>query len=385
MTAAWRALLGAGLGLSLTTACDTPPEAVAEQYVVAREHGHPRQAYGLLSQPDRDVRAYRDFAKAQVQAVNERIERLLARRTKVHVRSVAAESKQATAVVELVRVDVGDGSRQLIAAELKTDGPSVASRLQKLNLPTRTSTETLTLVRESGEWRVFLGLAAQDEVARQRDVDRLKRLGIQRMQQGHLAWAWETYEAARKLDPRDPGISHAITVLKTLTDEKHQAAQHAEEAAAYRPKVIVNRVKVQGRRVLGEVRNTGDRYVEQVEVTVTGLDRQGAPITEAVTYPVGAPSAPGPSSAPASRAGAARSSSAPASRAGAARSSSAPASRAGAARSSSAPTGSRPVRALLAPGHAHPFVATFENPPQGWKGAVEVRVTRVRFGAPSKP
>ena len=299
-------------------ACGTPPEDVAERFVVAREHGYARQAYDLLSQPDRDVRAYRAFERAQVRTVDERVERLLARRTKVRVEPVEVVRRTARMAVELVRVDVSEGSRKLIASEL-ADGPAVASRLQKLDLPTKTSTESLRLVKEAAGWRVFLDLERQDKAARQSEVARLKRLGRSRMQDGHLDWARETYESAQRLAPSDPVIRHAIAALRS--------ARTIDEAAAYRAKVVVDRVKVRARRITGEIRNTGDRSLGDVEVTVTGLDGRGAAVTEA---------------------------------------------------------SARPVRvegggSVFLPGHSRPFVVDFLQPPAAWKGAVEVRVTAVRF------
>ncbi|MEO1339404.1 MAG: hypothetical protein AAFV29_27440, partial [Myxococcota bacterium] len=182
--------------MGLVAGCAVEPDIVAQQYTVACEHGFARQAYGLLSQDDRDVRAYNDFRNERVVAVEERIARLLARRSKVTAELIQQEGRQARVAICVTRVDVGPNSRQLIADDLESNGPGVASRLQKLDLPIRTSTRTLDLVREPGGWRVFLGLAQADAAAATAEVVRLKRLGEQRMARGHIEWALDTYEAA---------------------------------------------------------------------------------------------------------------------------------------------------------------------------------------------
>ena len=209
-----------GLGAAVLGGCEVLPEEVAERYVVAREHGHARQAYGMLCQADRDVRAYRDFKQRRVVDVEERIDRLLARRTKVTTRVTEQAGRGAKVRVDIVRVDVTDSSRQLIAADLKNKGPGTASRLQKADLPTRTSSETVTLLHEGGQWRIFLDLPTKDRVARQAELDGLKRRGRLRMHEGQLAWATELYEAAAALAPDDAKVKHALRVLGALTDEE---------------------------------------------------------------------------------------------------------------------------------------------------------------------
>ena len=306
-----------------------PPDDVARDYVVACEHGHPRAAYALVSLLDRDVRAFRDFQRSEVRNVDDRADRILARRTKVKVRTVEADSRQARVYVETKRVDVSEGSHRLLAAELEDDGAVVASRLRRLDLPIRTSTATLNLRREAGQWRVFLDLATRDERSRRDEVARLKQLGRRRLASGQFGWARETYESAQRLAPGDRAIEHALSVLSTLGDQQAQAERQSQLARAYRTKIVVDGVRVRNNRITGEVRNTGDQPLAEVELTITGLDGDGLPITEVTAYPVRV-------------------------------------------------SASRVGKPLLA-GHARRFESMFESPPRAWKGAVEVRVTQIRF------
>ncbi|MEM7676303.1 MAG: hypothetical protein AAF449_09910 [Myxococcota bacterium] len=129
-------------GAMFAAGCSVDPDIIAHQYVVAVEHGFARQAYGLLSQEDRDVRAFNDFRRERVVAVEERIARLLARRSRVEAELIQRGGRKARVAIRVTRVDVGPNSRRMIADDLKASGPGVASRLQKLDLPTRTSTRT---------------------------------------------------------------------------------------------------------------------------------------------------------------------------------------------------------------------------------------------------
>ena len=206
----------------------------------------------------------------------------------------------------------------------------MATRLQKLDdLPARTSTMTVDLRHEAAGWRVFLDLATTDKAKRIVELDRLRKLGRERMLSGDLRWAQETYESALRLAPRDRGIRHALAVLEALSDQEAMSARRAKQARAYQQKVVVDGVTVDKNRVSGEVRNTGEHALDEVEVTVTGLDKAGVPVTEAIAYPVRV----------------------------------------------SALDGGAPLPA----GHARRFRAVFEAPPAAWKGAVEVRVTGIRF------
>lgn len=319
-----------GLFAALATgglACEVPPVEVAAKYVVAREHGYGREAYGLLSRADRDVRAYRDFRRRRVKSVERRVDRLLARTTDVRAREVSTKGRGAQVAVEIDRVDVNDASRQLIARDLEAAGTDAARRLRRAELPVTTSTETIVLVREPRGWRVFLDLEGQDETERRREVARLRRLGQARMRAGDYRWAIETYETVAKLLPGDRDLEDALKVLRALTDKKAVARRRAERARAYRPKVAVSRVRVRGREVFGEVRNQGDQGLDRVEITVVGLDRNGVPIVQTKTRAV------------------------------------------------DVDADGRP----LPTEHARRFRATFDEPPEGWTGAVEVEVTEVRL------
>ena len=256
--------------------CDAAPAEVAIQYVVAREHGHPRQAYALLSQDDRDVRAFRDFAKRRVRSIDDRVDRLLARRTKVRGRLIESDAKSAKVDIETVQVDIEGNARRLIADDLAENGPGIASRLQRMELPVVTANETISLVREAGDWRVFLDLSQGDRAAAARRLDDLKRRAGQRARHGQLEWARELYQRAAEIAPKDRQVQHALHGLQTVT----------EAALEYRAKVTVNSVRVEGQVVSAELQNHGRRDLDEVELLVVALDDAGAPVIEVPVVPV---------------------------------------------------------------------------------------------------
>ncbi|MEL7371615.1 MAG: FxLYD domain-containing protein, partial [Myxococcota bacterium] len=178
--------------------------------------------------------------------------------------------------------------------------------------------------REPGGWRVFLGLAQADAAAATAEVVRLKRLGEQRMARGHIEWALDTYEAAAAMAPKDRGVRHALAMLKSLVDSQRS---RQPDPKTYLDRVVIERVTVEGLQIRGEVRNVGAHALDQIELMIVGLDERGNAVTET--------------------------------------------------------THSLSNLSLTAGGNLR-FEAAFSEPPKAWKGAVEVRVTRVRFLSPTR-
>jgi len=78
---------------------------------------------------------------------------------------------------------------------------------------------------------------------------------------------------------------------KTSTREQTEIPQQDQEKMAYFEKVVVRNVHV-GKSILdeigvfGEVKNTGERILKKVEITIYCLDKNGKPIFEKTYHPV---------------------------------------------------------------------------------------------------
>ncbi|MEM7676304.1 MAG: FxLYD domain-containing protein [Myxococcota bacterium] len=165
-----------------------------------------------------------------------------------------------------------------------------------------------------------MGLAGADAAKEGAEVVRLKRLGEQRMARGHIEWALDTYEAAAALAPKDRGIRHALAMLRSLIDSRR--SRHDPES--YLDQLVVDGIRVEGPQIQGEVRNTGPLPLDQIELRVLGLDPKGNAVVQMTR---------------------------------------------------------QLSDVALMPGGRLRFEVAFDTPPKTWKGAVEVRVIRVRFRA----
>lgn len=265
------------------------PEQVLTSYFDAIRSGRWNDAYALVSAKDRAVKSL-DAYKAEFSGENAMFASLLGQ-ISYKILAVEREGDRAKAKVEASAPDFGGVAVELlqnmVAAALSTrpaeDPRKTLERGLKDNKgPVRTQQEQYVLVREADGWRVFLDWSTKQQVAS------LLAEARQLRQKNQLAAARDKYDAILKLDSSaESARKESETLRKDLAAFEAKQAYFGkielyDLSAKYRDSLLQPHLP----SVTFKLRNTGDRSLRKVEVTVYFEDANGAVIGEETFLPV---------------------------------------------------------------------------------------------------
>lgn len=288
---AWVGILLASL---LVVSCDrvsdllgTGPRAALTAYLDATIHGDSEVAYGYLSSEDQAVRT---LAAYKAKASNELIQALATKTTYVVI-SIEKHGDTASAQVDLTAPDLSGAFADILGsafasafagAKQEEFKKKLAAKYSEGEFPTTTKREKFTLLRQSDGWRVFLDWETTERVSTLlSDAKQLKK-------EKKLHAALEKYDQALKLN------SELVDAKAARAETKREIEEFAEKEE-YIGKVVLYDLEAGyyetylDKRVPGvkfKLKNTGDRALNEVEVTVYFKAADGSIISEANYYPV---------------------------------------------------------------------------------------------------
>lgn len=314
------------------------PQRTLGKYFEATRAGRWDEAYGYLSSKDRAFQpldAYRTNMIANPFAAG-----ILAKTT-YQVKQSTVDGSRASVVVAVTSPDVqgimGNLMASAMASALSGKGDSnaavndLAKNVESGNLPTTTRDEVFAVIKEDGGWKVNLGLEPKARVAE----------GKQLQEEKKYAEAKIKYEAALSADAEN---KDAISGLA----EVGAAQALMKEQEAYFPKIEIRNLNVKRGRTFmgafamleGEVKNTGERALNRLEVRAVCLDKDGRAVYEADDTVLSVPKNPDSFVA------------------------------------LSNPEFSQPLK----PNFSRRLLVNLEKAPTDWSGKVEVRVIALEFG-----
>ena len=318
-------LLLAGFCLFSLCGCDQieeitapGPEEVIGQYLSAIIKGNSSEMYDMLSEKDKAVITKNDFI-ARTENLGGVLAVLLSSAT-YKVNSVTITDNQARVSVDLTTPDPGPFMAELMGAAFlsafsgeegseKTNEvnrqlkEAIEAKRKDGNLPTVTNTETYELLKESDGWKVFTNEAKQvrekEEREEQEKINKEKqeratqarvlvREARQLKRNKNLLGAKDKYNEALLLESEMVEANEGIEeVNKELAEIKAQQA-YIDKVKLYDLKSKYYESLLQGRvpGVKFKIKNTGDRILNKVEVTVYFKDAKGNVIFEEDYRPV---------------------------------------------------------------------------------------------------
>lgn len=173
------------LSLVLAAACSKPkpgPDEILRRYTDATLHGRVEEAWPLLSAKDRAYRPLSAMQEAAKQLEQPNAKTIIAK-TRFEITAVKVEGDRATVTQKLTGPDVekiihaaeadpanAEKVRSLPPAEAMAYGQKLlADALASPGCPMAATEQTLTLVREGGEWKVVADFEAHDRRERAKD------------------------------------------------------------------------------------------------------------------------------------------------------------------------------------------------------------------------
>lgn len=220
------------------------PKDVLSKYLDAYFRGRHEEAYQYISSNDKTSKSLEEYVSERREDQGP-LAGVFASRLTYEVKELTVNGDRATADIAITLPDIRAlfadifGAAFMSAFSEETDEKEIekmlAEKYKDKEIPTMIRAESVDLVREADGWKIFLGWQAQ----------------------------------------------------KRAEEEKRK------EKESYLDKVLVRNLEVKdygrlgfGGYISGEVKNTGDRTLNEVEVTIYFLDKEGKPIFEETHSPV---------------------------------------------------------------------------------------------------
>jgi hypothetical protein len=238
------------------------PKRIVGRYLDAVAAGKHEKAYSLASARDRAARTLEAFSAA---APADPLTRALA--GGYEIGEVSEEGEKAKVIVQLKGGGGGETGGQALGTGAPGPGATVAI----------SGSRTFRVVKEDGDWRLFLGWEAEALVAEARAL----------REQGRLQEALEKYTKAAASDPDSAEAADGVTEM-----------ERAIRLAGMRQEYMLNNVEVVGFRatkgtgrassasVTGRLLNNGHRTLSLVEVTVQFLSASDSVVAERTFRPI---------------------------------------------------------------------------------------------------
>ncbi len=296
------------------------PKDVVHKYLDASLQNRSEEAYKYVSAEDKSAKSleeYNDETTAEAKNYGKYWSEVTARNVSFNVLTIQEAGDSATAEVEITRPDMGAMFTEFMGAAFKSAfggeknedlEKELMKKYENEDFPTTTKKEHFNLVKEKGEWKVFLDWKGQKEAREQENELREKQAVIETMLlnakvlrasmdfTGAIQKYEEALEAGREMGDAINGIltgemvdaEHAIREIKL-------EMRTIKEKQAYFSKVVLYDVKakyyetlLKGRLpgVEFKIKNKGGRTLKEVEVTVYFKDAQGRVIAEEDYHPV---------------------------------------------------------------------------------------------------
>ena len=290
--------------------CNNPllkngPDKVMLQYLDALNSGRFKESYLLLSNEDRTVKLINDYVNEKEKERETEVAKIIASNTKYSVVDTLVIDNSAACEVKFIRPDVEKVMGEIIGAAFKsafskekTPSPEkiLSEKFRDGELPTKIERVNFNLIQENGNWRLYLDLKSR----KNREIERQKKEALldeanKLKSSGNLVAAKGKYNEVLKLDSKEVRASRG---LDSVSEEEIKLANKRallEEKQAYVDKVILSDLEGSYHktylkdRVAGvnfKLRNTGNRTLKEVEVTVYFLDANQKVIFEEDYHPV---------------------------------------------------------------------------------------------------
>jgi tetratricopeptide (TPR) repeat protein len=255
--------------------CGNPTQKTAENYLNDLKLRGYSAIYGMLSHQDQVDRAIEDFLKDIPLApdVSKDWFKPVLQETQFELGDAKMEGdSKAVVPVKVTMPDLALWERTIDAA-IGNSGPADAEAqksLQDQKYPKISYDDALVLVKEGGDWRVFVDYPSRDK------IKTLHKDAVDLYHKHDYDKAIAAYQDLLAACDKDEATG--IAGLKFLYGNELKDVQNAKaqipEALAYVPKLALADVdlKMGASRVpgiFGKISNTGDKAIDEVQMTVT--------------------------------------------------------------------------------------------------------------------
>ena len=261
------------------------PEKTITKYLDNYYRGNYKASYSLLSADDKKFEKEEEYE----QSLNDNfLFKMFSNKISYSIKEVNVNGDKAEAVIDITRPDFSKVATDLVGIMFssilseeknqKEIEDKIAEKLKGKTIPMTTETQVFELVKDQDGWKVFLNLEGQKQA--QELVKQASQLeSDKKFEEAKIKYqeAYSLYKSDTTVQRKLTEIDKEINIYKTKK--------------AYFDKIIIRNVHLSTDilntiDVVGEIKNTGDKTLNQVEITAYCLDKNDSTVFEKSYDPV---------------------------------------------------------------------------------------------------
>jgi len=273
------------------------PNKVLDDYLDALLNGRFEESYSYLSAEDKAVKDLKSYLKEN-ETTDSPLAQVIASKVSYRTLKLEKSEKKATADVEITLPDFGSIFADVMGAALKSafSGETqkemekiLAKKFESGEVPLTTKKETFQLVKENDGWKVFLDWKSEKtRKEKQTAIENLMTEARELREAKKLEGAIAKYEKVLELKSEMVDAKRGIQEVNDEITRIKEKQSYIDNVVLYdlqsRYYKTYLEEKVPG--VTFKIKNTGDRILKEVEVTVYFRDLSGTIIAEKTYHPV---------------------------------------------------------------------------------------------------
>jgi len=266
----------------------TTPESVIKAYYKALYNSDINEAYGLLADKDKNYMNFNRFSEKHSIPQAHLIKSKGPKET-FRVGKIEVSGAKAVAEVNIAELNMGGIVGTLFGSALLSDLDvdvkdkesvlnAVGDAFKDIDLPVLFDLHIVQMVKEGGRWKILLNQEMMEK------IKELKTQAEALAEANDFGSAIDKYNSILIL-----GGENASFATERENIEKELIG--ISEIHNYLSKVQITNIRVgkgvTGEKgVFGEIKNTGDRTLDEVEITIYCLDKEGIPVFDEDYHPV---------------------------------------------------------------------------------------------------
>jgi len=266
---------------------------VLAKYLDASLHGKYEEAYQCISTKDRTIKNLQEYLSEYKIESKSSFAEALTNKISYEIQEITITGNQAKANVAVTTPDYGSikftdirdaafMSAFLGGKDEKEIEEMITEKYKEKEIPMVTTKRTFDLVKESGEWKIFLNWETRKK------VDEAMKKAKQFEKEKKLYAAKEKYQEALKLDSKAVEASRNVKELDKEIRGFEEKQEYISKVKLYAFEARYYKTYLDARvpGVEFKLKNEGDKTLTEVEVTVYFKDASGNVIAEEDYHPV---------------------------------------------------------------------------------------------------
>jgi len=262
------------------------PKEVLMKYLNNYYRGNYAESYILLSSKDRNYfKSQKEYELAVRDDLSTKF--FTAGKITFQIKNIKVDGSNAQAIVEITKPDLTIIAADFISTSFalifwgkneKDLEKMIDEKFKNKSLPMTTIIKKYDLIKEEKGWRVFLNLEGQEKAKKSCEQ------AIQLEEENKFEEAKAKYQEALLLDKNNETAQKKIAEIDKKIEEYKIKKAYFDKIKVMNVHVGTSYLDEVG--IFGEIKNNGDKTLNEIKIKIYCLDKNGKIVFEKICYPV---------------------------------------------------------------------------------------------------